>query len=59
VRTTSMSDSKQAIMTTKQGRLPFLVPAGDATGALSYELKDENGRVLAMGSKAFQEIPKQ
>ena len=59
VHTTSMNDSKQAIMTTKQGRLPFLVPAIDANGAISYELRDENGRLLASGSKAFQEIPKQ
>lgn len=59
VHTASMNDSKQAIMTTKQGRLPFLVPASDANGAISYELKDETGRLIATGSKAFQEIPKQ
>jgi hypothetical protein len=58
VHTTSMNDSKQAIMTTKQGRLPFLVPASDANGAISYELRDETGRLLATGSKAFQEIAK-
>lgn len=59
VHTASMNDSKHAIMTTKQGRLPFLVPASDASGAISYELHDETGRLLASGSKAFQEIPKQ
>lgn len=58
IRSNSMSDSKQAIMTTKQGRLPFLVPASDANGNISYELKDEQGRLLAIGSKALQELGK-
>jgi hypothetical protein len=51
-----VSDTKQAIMTTKHGRIPFLIPANEAIGALSYELKEESGRVLAAGRKSFQEI---
>lgn len=58
IHTASTSDTKQAIMTTKQGRLPFLAPAGDANGAVGYELRNEQGVILAQGSKPFRELVK-
>lgn len=59
IHTASTSDTKQAIMTTKQGRLPFLAPAGDTNGTISYELRNEQGVLLATGSKAFRDLAKQ
>lgn len=58
IHTASTSDTKQAIMTTKQGRLPFLAPVGDTTGTIGYELRNEQGVILATGSKPFRELAK-
>ncbi len=58
MQTASTTDFKQAIMTTKLGRIPFLVPMADTSGSFSFELKDESGRVLASGQKSFQEFKK-
>jgi hypothetical protein len=58
IHTASTSDTKQAIMTTKQGRLPFLAPVGDTNGTISYELRNEQGVILATGSKPFRELGK-
>jgi hypothetical protein len=59
IHTASTSDTKQAIMTTKQGRLPFLAPVGDTNGTIGYELRNEQGVILATGSKPFRELAKQ
>jgi hypothetical protein len=56
LRTASVNEAKQGIMTTKQGRLPFLVPLGDTNGAFSYELKNEQGVLLAAGQMSFQQL---
>ncbi len=58
IHTASTSDTKQAIMTTKQGRLPFLAPAGDTNGNVAYELRNEQGVILATGSRPFRELVK-
>jgi hypothetical protein len=58
MQTASTTDFKQAIMTTKLGRIPFLVPISDTNGAFNFELKDESGRILASGQKSFQEFKK-
>jgi hypothetical protein len=58
IHTASTSDTKQAIMTTKQGRLPFLAPVGDTNGTIGYELRNEQGVILAAGSKPFRELGK-
>ena len=58
LQTVSTTDFKQAIMTTKLGRIPFLVPLADTSGSFNFELKDESGRVLASGQKSFQEFKK-
>lgn len=49
-------DTRQALMSTTRGRVPFLVPAAQAQGAFLYEIKDEAGRVLAGGTGDFRQL---
>lgn len=49
-------DVRQALMTTTRGRVPFLVPAAQATGAFLFEIKDESGRILAGGNGDFRQL---
>ncbi len=49
-------DTRQALMSTTRGRVPFLVPAMHATGTFMYEIKDEAGRVLAGGVGDFRQL---
>lgn len=49
-------DVRQALMSTPHGRVPFLVPAAQAAGAFSYEIKDEAGRVLVNGAGDFRQL---
>ncbi len=49
-------DVRQALMSTTRGRVPFLVPAAQATGTFLYEIKDESGRVLAGGNGDFRQL---
>jgi hypothetical protein len=56
LRAGDFQDVRQALMTTPQGRVPFLVPANHATAGFYYEVKDEAQRVLASGSGDFRRI---
>ncbi len=56
LRSAQYQDTRQALMTTPQGRVPFLVPVTSATGAFTYELKDEAGAVLASGAGDFRRL---
>lgn len=49
-------DTRQALMSTTRGRVPFLVPAAQAQGAFLFEIKDENGRTLAGGAGDFRQM---
>lgn len=49
-------DTRQALMSTSRGRVPFLIPAAQAQGAFLYEIKDEAGRTLAGGSGDFRQL---
>ncbi len=49
-------DTRQALMSTTRGRVPFLVPAGQAQGAFLFEIKDESGRTLAGGAGDFRQM---
>lgn len=49
-------DTRQALMSTTRGRVPFLVPAAQAQGAFLYEIRDESGRVLAGGTGDFRQL---
>jgi hypothetical protein len=57
LRAGDFQDVRQALMSTPQGRVPFLVPAAYATAGFYYEVKDEAQRVLASGSGDFRRIP--
>jgi hypothetical protein len=43
-------------MSSTRGRVPFLVPAAQATGTFIYEIKDEGGRVLGGGVGDFRQL---
>jgi hypothetical protein len=49
-------DVRQALMSSTRGRVPFLVPAAQATGTFIYEIKDEGGRVLGGGVGDFRQL---
>ncbi|MDX2039639.1 MAG: SPOR domain-containing protein [Acidobacteriota bacterium] len=49
-------DTRQALMSTTRGRVPFLIPATQAQGTFLYEIKDESGRVLAGGTGDFRQL---
>ncbi|MGH9802817.1 MAG: hypothetical protein ACRD82_20825, partial [Blastocatellia bacterium] len=49
-------DTRQALMSTTRGRVPFLVPAAQAQGAFLFEVKDESGRTLAGGAGDFRQM---
>lgn len=49
-------DTRQALMSTTRGRVPFLIPAMHATGTFIFEVKDEAGRVLAGGVGDFRQL---
>lgn len=49
-------DTRQALMSTTRGRVPFLVPAAQAQGAFLFEIKDESGRTLAGGAGDFRQM---
>lgn len=49
-------DTRQALMSTPHGRVPFLVPAAQANGTFSYEIRDESGRVLSTGGGDFRQL---
>ncbi len=49
-------DTRQALMSTTRGRVPFLIPATQAQGVFLYEVKDESGRVLAGGTGDFRQL---
>ncbi|MFN0112843.1 MAG: SPOR domain-containing protein [Blastocatellia bacterium] len=49
-------DTRQALMSTTRGRVPFLIPAVHAQGAFLFEVKDESGRTLAGGAGDFRQM---
>jgi len=58
LRAGDFQDVRQALMSTPQGRVPFLVPAEHASAGFFYEVKDEAQRVLASGNGDFRRIAK-
>jgi len=58
LRAGDFQDTRQALMSTPQGRVPFLVPAEHASAGFFYEVKDEAQRVLASGNGDFRRIAK-
>jgi hypothetical protein len=56
LRAGSFQDTRQALMSTPQGRVPFLVPMEHASAGFYYEVKDEAQRVLANGNGDFRRL---
>jgi hypothetical protein len=54
IRAGDFQDTRQALMSTTQGKVPFLVPANYAKEGFSYELKDDKGNILASGAGDFR-----
>jgi hypothetical protein len=54
MRAGNYADERHALMSTPNGRVPFLVPAAETKGPFTYEVKDESGRSLASGAGNFQ-----
>lgn len=58
VRAGSYQDSRQALMSTPQGRVPFMIPISQSNGAYSFEVKNESGSTLASGAGEFSQSKK-
>ncbi len=56
VRAGKYQDERYALVSSNTGRVPFLIPATEANGQFSFEIKDENGRVLASGVNDFRSL---
>ncbi len=56
LRAGDFQDTRQALMSTPVGRVPFLIPTVHTSAGFSYEIKDENNRVLANGSGDFRSL---
>ncbi len=56
IRAGEFQDTRQALMTTPQGRVPFLIPVAQTSGPFAYEVKDESGAVLASGAGDFRRL---
>jgi hypothetical protein len=56
LKASGVVDVKQAMLTTTQGRIPFLVPVRAAETSFSYELRDDNGRILASGEDDLRRL---
>jgi hypothetical protein len=58
LRAGEFQDSRQALMSTPQGRVPFMIPIAQTEGGFSYEIKNGSGTVLASGSGDFRQFKK-
>jgi hypothetical protein len=56
VRAGEYQDTRQALMSTPVGRVPFLIPINNTSAGFSYEIKDEAQRVLASGNGDFRSL---
>lgn len=56
IRAGTFQDEKIAVLPSANGSVPFLVPAKDATGQYSYEIRNEAGKVIGSGVQNFNPI---
>lgn len=56
LRAGDFQDVRQALMSTPQGRVPFLIPTAHTSAGFFYEVKDEAQRVLASGNGDFRRL---
>jgi SPOR domain len=53
IRAGAFQDEKVAVFPTANGSVPFLIPAKDATGQYSYEIRNDAGKVIGSGVQSF------
>jgi SPOR domain len=53
IRAGAFQDQKTAVFPTSNGSVPFLIPAKDATGQYSYEIRNDAGQVIGKGIQSF------
>jgi hypothetical protein len=53
IRAGAFQDQKTALFQTSNGSVPFLIPAKDATGQYSYEIRNDAGKVIGKGVQSF------
>ncbi len=58
VRSGRYQDERYAMVSSTSGRIPFLVPAKQAGGEFTFEVKDDSNTVLASGSGSFPPAPR-
>jgi SPOR domain len=56
IRAGAFQDQKVAVFPTSSGSVPFLIPAKDATGQYSYEIRNDAGKVLGKGVQSFSPV---
>jgi SPOR domain len=53
IKAGTFQDEKIAVFPTSNGSVQFLVPAKDATGQYSYEIRNDAGKVIGSGVQSF------
>jgi SPOR domain len=53
IRAGNFRDEKIAVFPTSDASVPFLIPAKDATGQYTYEIKNDAGKVIGRGVQSF------
>ncbi len=56
LRAGDFQDTRQALMSTAQGRVPFMVPVKHTSEGFFYEIKNESLQVLASGNGDFRSL---
>jgi hypothetical protein len=56
IRAGAFQDQKIAVFPTSNGSVPFLIPAKDARGQYSYEIRNDAGKVIGKGVQSFAPV---
>jgi hypothetical protein len=56
LRAGNLTDIKRAVLSSTQGRIPFLVPVRIADTVFSYELKDDQDQILVSGEDDLRRL---
>jgi hypothetical protein len=56
LRSGNYRDERYALMSTPNGRVPFLIPTKEATANFNFQVQDEAGRVLSTGVGDFRQF---
>jgi hypothetical protein len=56
IRAGNFQDEKIAVFPTANAAVPFLVPANDAKGQYSYEVRNDAGELIGNGTRSFSPV---